>query len=121
MIQIWSLDTSVSSDLSLSTSEQDKGQPMRFELGLCIDLGDAMELKWCPKGGETSDEPMELDGDHDDIGAAGEEDHLGLLAGVFSDGSLAIFDVPRPPKRPGSEKAETKYSESSLVRDIRAY
>ncbi|SGY21577.1 BQ5605_C016g08254 [Microbotryum silenes-dioicae] len=85
MIQIWSLDTSDPSDISLVTSSSAEAQ-MNFEMALCVDQGDAWELKWCPRGGDRT-KLM----DHDET-----EESLGLLGGVFEDGSLAVFTVPNP-------------------------
>lgn len=81
-IQIWSLDTSVPSDLSLATTNK-TGKGLTFELGLCIDIGEPNDLQWCPLGGEGDDE--------DDEG-----DKLGILAGTFTDGSISIFAIPNP-------------------------
>lgn len=96
MLQIWSLDTSIPSDLHRSTSPDQKGVGMKFELGLCISIGDAFSLKWCPKGGEVDGE------------AEVEEEkleRLGILGGTFTDGSISLFMVPHP-RSVGNGKAK---------------
>lgn len=87
---------------------------MGLVMGLCIDeLGDALEIKWCPKGGEDegqSGEQMDVDQDGqtgESVGPAAREGRLGLLAGAFSDGSVAVFDVPAPQ----DDSAATVYRE----------
>lgn len=89
MIQIWSLDMSVSSDFAIETHETDSGAGMQLELGLCISAGDAWEIKWCPRGGQTdAADAMEVDDE--------ENGRLGILAGAFADGSVSLFAVPHP-------------------------
>ena len=85
-IQIWSVDTSVPTDWDRETSDESKGRDMRREYSLCHDSGEAIELAWCPRGGEAA-EGEEGDGD-------GES--LGILAGAFSDGTVSLFEAPLP-------------------------
>lgn len=56
---------------------------MALELVLCIDIGEPLDLQWCPKGGDERHERPE-------------GDKLGLLAGVFTDGTVSVFAVPDP-------------------------
>jgi hypothetical protein len=53
MLQIWSVDATCPQDFSRATDPKVKGKGMRFELGICVDVGEAYRLKWCPKGGEV--------------------------------------------------------------------
>ncbi|SCV72089.1 BQ2448_4783 [Microbotryum intermedium] len=115
MIQLWSLDTSNASDISLVTSPSADAQ-MKFEMALCIELGDAWELKWCPRGGDRTKFM-----DQDDA-----EESLGLLGGVFEDGSVAVFTVPNPVearKRHKTKKDDTLYCQLARfwpIQDTRA-
>lgn len=63
---------------------------MKLNFSLCIEVGEAFDISWCPKGGDDSavGEGMGLDENKDG--------KLGLLAGVFMDGSVSIFSVPDP-------------------------
>lgn len=72
-LQLWS----VSPD-----TEQAKGIA-RFEMVLCHEAGAAFKLAWCPVG-------------HDYSHGAHGGSRLGLLAGCFADGSVAVFSVPHP-------------------------
>lgn len=85
ILQIWSLDTSVATDLARVTTET-KGAGMVFEYGLCHNLGQAFTIAWCPKGGQVDPDDMEVD----------ESESLGIIAGSFSDGSVSLFAVPHP-------------------------
>lgn len=84
MIQIWSLDTAVPTDFGLSTSET-KGRGMRFDLALLTDF-EAIQLKWCPRGGASENASESSDG----------LERLGLLACLSAQGLLSIFDIPKP-------------------------
>jgi len=77
-IQIWSVDTSVKSDYDRETDDEIKGRDMLREFSLCHHSGEAIELAWCPRGGEPSPEAV----------------NLGILAGAFSDGSISLFEIP---------------------------
>ncbi|KAH9079690.1 hypothetical protein EDB83DRAFT_2514204 [Lactarius deliciosus] len=81
-VQLWSLGPSQGAE----RSDDDKGE-MRCEMVLCIDSGPAFELKWCPLPS------------HDPLSGPSPNSprKLGLLAGVFEDGSLSVFVVPYPP------------------------
>jgi transcription factor C subunit 6 len=103
MIQIWSLDTSVRSDLARDTTEE-RGSGLTFKLGLCITIGEAFDLQWCPKGGEIDPDKMESDDT---------DQQLGLLAGTFTDGSISIFLVPNPQSLPARKGPGPRYSELS--------
>jgi transcription factor C subunit 6 len=112
-IQIWSLG---SAQNGAQGDEQDMdGHPrdevdtgiMRCELVLCIDVGPAHELKWCPLPSHqdvctsvltslfvsaSNSSRLQLIKLHD----ASTSRRLGYLAGTFQDGSLSIFEVPFP-------------------------
>ncbi|KAJ7069958.1 hypothetical protein C8F01DRAFT_1246117 [Mycena amicta] len=80
-IQIWTLNPT-------RPGTMDKNDPGIFKCAmvLCIDSGPAFDLKWCPL-------PCH-DSIHDAQGSRPRK--LGLLAGVFEDGSFSIFVVPEP-------------------------
>ncbi|KAF7986658.1 hypothetical protein HWV62_26496 [Athelia sp. TMB] len=80
-IQIWSLASAKGED-DMDDDGEDRGQ-MQCALVLCIDVGPAYELKWCPLPS------------HDKLGEPGPR-KLGLVAGTFEDGSLSIYAVPHP-------------------------
>jgi transcription factor C subunit 6 len=79
---------------------------MSLHLGICIDVGEAWDLKWCPLGGsEKGEDGMEVEE---------EEGRLGLLAGAFTDGSISFFVVPNPEAlraEQKTEEGETLYGE----------
>lgn len=56
---------------------------MKLELGICIDIGEALNLKWCPKGGKAAVDKKD-------------SASLGVLAGAFTDGSISLFLIPDP-------------------------
>lgn len=89
LLQIWALDTSVPTDLERATSKEEKGRGMTFELGLCVGVGEAWSVQWCPKGGADSADGMDVDSDDNDA-------KLGIIAGAFTDGSISLFAVPDP-------------------------
>ncbi|GAA5925545.1 uncharacterized protein JCM15063_005054 [Sporobolomyces koalae] len=95
LVQIWSMhDPEPSKTLAVEVSDDSDGQEatrggMRLELGLLVgeNEGEARDLQWCPKGGTCSeDDPMNTDA----------LESLGILAGVFTDGTIKMFAVPRP-------------------------
>ncbi|KAF9515709.1 hypothetical protein BS47DRAFT_1293515 [Hydnum rufescens UP504] len=53
-------------------------------MAVCIESGPAMEIKWCPLPSHDMKEP-----DH-------ELSKLGILAGVFGDGSVSVYAIPDP-------------------------
>ncbi|KAG6878987.1 hypothetical protein C0992_006045 [Termitomyces sp. T32_za158] len=63
--------------------EPDLGE-MKCEMVLCVEGGPAHELKWCPLPS------------HDDFSVNRRPRKLGLLSGIFEDGSLSIYVVPYP-------------------------
>lgn len=91
-IQIWSYSSCLSSNLhsekgkEKATSEEVDNGSMKCELVLCIDLGPAQEIKWCPLPSHDSWENAPLN----------KVRKLGLLAGTFEDGSMSIFAIPDP-------------------------
>lgn len=86
LLQLWSLDTSVRSDLWRTTQEE-KGAGLKFELGLCHEAGDAWGIAWCPRGGLVESVRE---------GEAMEEGIMGIIGGAFTDGSISLFAVPHP-------------------------
>ncbi|KAI0345393.1 hypothetical protein BDW22DRAFT_1354319 [Trametopsis cervina] len=80
-IQIWSLNATNAAE----SDEADSGR-MSCDMVLCIDIGPAHELKWCPL---PSGDSLK---DSDNASTR----RLGLLAGAFEDGSVSIFAVPFP-------------------------
>jgi transcription factor C subunit 6 len=98
-IQIWSLGLSD----GVEVFGDDKGE-MRCEMVLCIDSGPALELKWCPLPSHDSvclpkflqklefmNATKKLSGQ-----SPFSPRKLGVLAGVFEDGSLSVYVVPYP-------------------------
>ncbi|KAK3834430.1 MAG: hypothetical protein JOS17DRAFT_45530 [Linnemannia elongata] len=79
MIQIWSMNCNTNDQGEL------QGNPETY-LSLCIlhSYGAVLDLKWCPTGGRM------------DAGSSGGLTRLGILAAVFSDGTIRIFSVPEP-------------------------
>ncbi|BGP16236.1 hypothetical protein JCM10213_007615 [Rhodosporidiobolus nylandii] len=92
-------------------AKQERG--MKFEMGLCIPEGaegDCWDLQWMPAGGSGSasspaaaeEDAMDVDADADE-GKEKEREkegagngRLGILAGVFRDGTISLFEVPKP-------------------------
>lgn len=70
----------------------------RLSLRLCTDWGDVKSLKWCPV--PHADQPMQLD-----------SLPLGLLAGVWTDGSVRILDLEL-------SDFESEYETESLPKNI---
>lgn len=103
MLQIWSLDTSVESDLS-STTGDESGAGLVFQLGLCISVGEAIDIQWCPKGRSNAE--------NDEMDTTTQDPRLGILAGAFSDGSISLFMVPKPESLPRRTKSKPSFSMS---------
>ncbi|KAI6007138.1 hypothetical protein EDD15DRAFT_2395168 [Pisolithus albus] len=60
---------------------------MRCEMVLCLNVGPAQDIKWCPL---PAHDPW------DDTRCARNPRKLGVLAGTFEDGSLSVYVVPDP-------------------------
>ncbi|KAG6911400.1 hypothetical protein DXG01_016497 [Tephrocybe rancida] len=84
-LQIWSLAPTPPSNSAPKAKgkEVDRGE-MKCEMVLCIESGPAHELKWCPLPS------------HDDHSEKRRPRKLGLLSGVFEDGSWSVYVVPFP-------------------------
>lgn len=54
---------------------------MEMVMLLCVEIGEAMSVQWCPKGGNDWCPPG---------------NKLGILAGVFTDGTVSLFAIPEP-------------------------
>jgi len=78
-IQIWAF--AADDDGWLDTSEQPS-----LQIVICTDWGAPKQFRWCPIS--TSDSLRRLDSD--------EEAHIGLLAGIWSDGRVRVLDVSCP-------------------------
>jgi transcription factor C subunit 6 len=78
-IQIWAFDGS--EDGELDTSKQP-----RLQLVICTDWGAPKQVRWCPisrsEGVNTTEEQGDL--------------HVGLLAGIWSDGRVRILHISLP-------------------------
>lgn len=89
LIQLWSLDTSCSSDFANETLPDTKGTGMRLELAVLLEM-QISQLRWCPRGGVGEEiAPLQP-------GKLQRLDRLGLLAALSTDGRLFIFDIPTP-------------------------
>ncbi|KAF2678486.1 hypothetical protein K458DRAFT_376844 [Lentithecium fluviatile CBS 122367] len=74
-IQIWAFE-------SVGKGDLDPSKPPRLEQVICTDWGAPKAFRWCP---------VAL---HDSVDSADENIvHLGLLAGIWSDGKVRVLDV----------------------------
>ncbi|KAK2809637.1 hypothetical protein FQN50_003694 [Emmonsiellopsis sp. PD_5] len=78
-IQIWSFESTKEGD---DIRQLDMTVTPRLRKVICTDAGDVRRLAWCPMDRDNRDE------DEND-----EEINLGLLGGVWGDGSVKILDV----------------------------
>ncbi|KAI4698074.1 uncharacterized protein J4E84_001208 [Alternaria hordeiaustralica] len=80
-IQIWSFEADDEGDLDASKEPQ-------LELVICTAWGAPKHLRWCPVAAtDTSEET-------DDASSR----HIGMLAGIWSDGRVRVLDISAPPK-----------------------
>ncbi|KAG8713104.1 hypothetical protein FRC08_013681 [Ceratobasidium sp. 394] len=79
-IQIWRFGASKS-----PTDKMDLGMAS-CALIVCLDVPPARMLKWCPLPTDDADEPAK----------DGERRKLGILAGLFGDGSITLYAIPEP-------------------------
>lgn len=78
-IQIWAFDMS-------SNDENKTLKEPRLEQVICTNWGSPRQIRWSPiKATGPSEDPSEDD-----------NEHIGLLAGIWSDGRVRILDVKRP-------------------------
>ncbi|KAG8947219.1 hypothetical protein FRC04_010942 [Tulasnella sp. 424] len=84
-IQIWSLHPCEGAESDVPA--EDRGA-VTCEMVLCVDSGPALCLKWCPL---PSNDP-----EKEEAPSSTQLRKLGILAGVFADGSLQFFAVPYP-------------------------
>ncbi|KAG8886435.1 hypothetical protein FRB98_001296 [Tulasnella sp. 332] len=81
-IQIW----------SMGPSPDDEGEAvMRCEMVLCVDCGPAQSLKWCPLPSHDADASST-----NAEAFSRPPRKLGILGGVFADGSITFWAVPDP-------------------------
>ncbi|KAI6031550.1 hypothetical protein BKA83DRAFT_26764 [Pisolithus microcarpus] len=90
-VQIWSLRPRIAGDNvgeldDFSEKGREPGE-MRCEMVLCLNVGPAQDIKWCPLPAHDS-----WDGR---LGVRNPR-KLGVLAGTFEDGSLSVYVVPDP-------------------------
>ncbi|KAI0086148.1 hypothetical protein BDY19DRAFT_996057 [Irpex rosettiformis] len=88
-IQIWSLNPPT--DINYGNQDISHGKQsgsMNCEMVLCVAVGPAHEIKWCPL---PSNEPFKDPHSH-----SSSPRRFGLLAGAFEDGSVSIYSVPYP-------------------------
>jgi transcription factor C subunit 6 len=89
-IQIWAFDAD-------ERGEFDTTKQPRLQLVICTDWGTPKQFRWCPI--DTN------------VGADGAEEqdysHIGLLAGIWSDGRVRILDISCP--RSAINSSETLY------------
>jgi len=78
-IQIWAFDMA-------SDDKSDILKEPRLEQVICATWGAPKQLRWCPIQASDAKETSDDDGDG----------HVGLLAGIWSDGRVRILDVRRP-------------------------
>jgi transcription factor C subunit 6 len=57
MLQIWSLDCSNTRlfKRAVDTTSIEDEESLTLALGICVDVGEAWQLKWCPRGGSRED------------------------------------------------------------------
>jgi transcription factor C subunit 6 len=85
-VQIWAFEATEEGDL-------DTSKEPRLELVICTDWGAPKQLRWCPvaatDGKEYSDNEQPT--------------HIGMLAGIWSDGRVRILDISAPNREPGTD------------------
>ncbi|KAG8967024.1 hypothetical protein FRC03_010871 [Tulasnella sp. 419] len=96
-IQLWSFGPGSGNNESLEGIDK-----VRCELVLCIESGPAYQLKWCPL---PSNDPWSQN-----VSNSVSTRKLGVLGGVFGDGSLSFYAVPDPEDiRLGSDGQEPRF------------
>ncbi|GAA5845524.1 hypothetical protein JCM9279_003061 [Rhodotorula babjevae] len=137
LLQLWSVPSGAS--LAPETADDDSAR-MRLELALCVEgLGKCKEAVWCPRGGRAAraaaqdgegkgkgperEDAMDID---DEAGAAegavGEQGNVGIVAGVFGDGSIAVLAVPDPVRaraKLGVDEDEVAYVKATPLLRLR--
>ncbi|PVI06090.1 hypothetical protein DM02DRAFT_610054 [Periconia macrospinosa] len=98
-IQIWAFE-------SVGNGGLDEKNSPQLENVICTDWGAVKIFRWCPVG--TNSRVVQEDEN-------GEVVHLGLLAGIWSDGRLRILDVSfRRPNNSGQKLEYTHYSRAAF-------
>lgn len=91
-IQIWSFAGKFGKNDSNVVAKLDMSKKPKLCQVICTDAGDIRRLSWCPCPRQTDNE----------------DGRLGLLAGLWSDGSLKVVDVKLSEATPERER-ETEY------------
>lgn len=81
-IQLWQVSASDSPE---SSGKLDVALPPKLDTVFCFDWGDVKQFKWCPMPAPELKKSSESS-----------RRRLGLLAGVWSDGSVRVLDVELP-------------------------
>jgi uncharacterized membrane protein len=55
ILQIWSLDCTDGRQFERVVEEGAGGDALSLEMGICVDVGEAWQLRWCPHGGAKED------------------------------------------------------------------
>jgi transcription factor C subunit 6 len=80
-IQVWSFQADDVGDL-------DASEEPRLELVICTEWGAPTQLRWCSVAAtNTTEEPDDAD-----------STHIGMLAGIWSDGRVRVLDISTPPR-----------------------
>ncbi|GAA5895990.1 hypothetical protein JCM8208_007497 [Rhodotorula glutinis] len=138
LLQLWSVPSGTS--FAPETADDDSAR-MCLELALCVEgLGECKEAVWCPRGGRARaeggkggegkgkgrerEDAMDVD---EEAGQAEEgpgerQGNVGLVAGVFGDGTIAVLAVPDPVRareKLGVEEDEVAYVKASPLLRLR--
>jgi transcription factor C subunit 6 len=87
-LQLWEFKSKKTGE---RTSTLDMDFEPQLRLGLCSDWGDLRRMAWCPMGRAKRNEDEK-----------GDTEHIGLLAGIWGDGTLRVLDIKiqRKSKKP---------------------
>lgn len=75
-VQVWAFEAGTGGEL-------DSSKEPRLELVICTEWGAPKQLRWCPIAAKDSPSPLS---EQDEV-------HVGLLAGIWSDGRVRVLDV----------------------------
>lgn len=85
-MQIWRIQASDVPKEEGTAGTMDTEYPPELDTILCFDWCDIKQFKWCPMPHSHSQSAQDQD-----------QRHLGLLAGVWFDGHVRVFDITLPP------------------------